>query len=236
MKGIIVDSDFRDYYDNALQKKTIKSEGFILKRRKDKRMERKLRFDFMSNIGLKTPIYGKIKELIPTLLERDQILTDCPGIEDVFEVIVYFPEDKNNKKRLTYRKAIELYPNHFGCEYIPTSPSGIGVSWEYICIGENAFWLQHASSDDWRANKGKTRVRLSRIKKRNITLKDTMLDDCLFSVSFIILRNRMLAVNYHNSPKIKGTPIEKEMSAKDICDSIDLWNQLNSMKSKPRVA
>lgn len=236
MALITIDSDYKDYYDNTLREKDEQNISFTLKRRKDERADRASRFDFMSKLGLKTPLYGKIKELIPSLLERDQILTDCPGIEDVFEVIVYLPEEKNNKIRLTYRQAIKRYPNHFGCEYIPSSPSGVGVSWEYICIGTSAFWLQRSSSNNWQANKGNNRIRLSNTKKKRLILEDTLLSDCLFSTTFIILRNRMIAVNYHASPVIKGTPIQDVLSAKDASESIKNWYKLNNLNVHTRVA
>mgnify|MGYP006167164895 FL=1 len=236
MAGITIDSDYKDYYDNALREKDEGDIRFTLTRRKDERAERPRRFDFMSKLGLKTPLYGKIKELIPSLLERDKILTDCPGIEDVFEVVVYLPGEKNNKIRLTYRQAINRFPDNFGCEYIPSSPSGIGVSWEYICIGTSAFWLQRSSSNNWQANKGDTRIRLSNAKKKRLILEDTLLRDCLFSTTFIMLRNRMIAVNYHTSPIIKGTPIQRAISAKDASESIKNWYKLNNLNINNRVA
>lgn len=236
MARIIIDSDYKDYYDNALRERDERNISFTLKRRKDERVDRPSRFNFMSKLGLKTPLYGKIKELIPSLLERDQILTDCPGIEDVFEVIVYLPEKKNNKIRLTYRQAINRYPDHFGCEYIPSAPSGVGVSWEYICIGTSAFWLQRASSNNWQANKGDARIRLSKAKKKRLILEDTLLNDCLFSTTFIMLRNRMIAVNYHTSPIIKGTPIQGVLSAKDASECIKSWYNSNNLNINARVA
>lgn len=229
MAGIILDSDYRDYYDNAL--KTIDLPGELtLHRRRDQRLDRMSRFELLSKMGLKTPLYGEIKTLIPELLKRDKILTDCPGLEDVFEVVVYLPGHVENKIRVTYREAIERYPNHFGAEYIPTSPSGVGVSWEYICIGMRPFWVQHSSSDNWQANKGNTTIRLSVSEKKRPMFEETMLVDCIFSTTFIVLRNRMIAINYHTSPLVKDTPIKKAMTAQEAAGSIMQWEKLNHLK------
>tara|TARA_Y100001973_G_C5146854_1_gene305856 strand:- start:198 stop:905 length:708 start_codon:yes stop_codon:yes gene_type:complete len=229
MTGIILDSDYRDYYDSALNAIDLPGE-LTLSRRRDSRLDRASRFEFLTKMGLKTPLYGKVKELIPELLTRDQILTDCPGLEDVFEVIVYFPGEDENKVRVTYREAIEQYPEHFAAEYIPTSPAGFGVCWEYVCIGMRPFWLQHASSDNWQANKGTTRVRLSVVEKQRPMFEETMLVDCVFSTKFIVLRNRMVAINYHTSPILKGTPVQNVMDSGEAAESIYEWYRLNHLK------
>lgn len=216
-------SDFQDYYDHHFAGSWQNSETAFLRFSNDG-LSRPDMFALFQEYGIKTPNFGFVKELVPSLKAALSV-SGREHFEDYLEVVVYFDNYAHRgeqKIRVTYNEALTKYPEHFCVEYVPVQPSGKGFSFRYLRIGLRQFWLQYASPDDWRSNCGAVQIDVLCEEKR---INDPM--DILFlreyplvAVDFIPYQNHILAIDINTAPGLQKTGIEDYMEAKDVFEEI----------------
>lgn len=224
LSTLLLDTDFQDYYDAELLKKTMGT-PFTLTRHTGKQHTRAEQLGILSSVGLTTPDFGIAKVLIPRLLKRDAVVSVLPGLDELFEVVVF--TEQNKLSRLSYKAALSQNPESFSMEYIPTSPSGNGLSFEYICVGERQFWLEHSSINHWKSKNGHSHSRFFSAQNnyvRDIN-KPGVLKEALFSISLIRLRGKFFAIKYNNAPMLKGSLIESVLSPIEAAEAIFQWER-----------
>lgn len=216
-----LNTDYRDYYDKAF-KSFVFEQQLTVSRYKETQPSRIEQLEFLERIGLTTPDYGRVEDLVPRLLKRDSVVSALAGLDELFEVIVFL---ENIKRRLTYKDALSLYPKCFAMEYVPTAPSGNGISFEYVCVGDRPFWIEHSSVNHWQSKRGTTRSRFFSFNSNTTRTKGKALDlsSPVFSVSLLRLRNKFYAFKYNSAPFIKGTIIEPVLPGKLAADAILRW-------------
>jgi len=222
--GLYLVTDYRDYYDHAFD-----THGTPFHRLSKGGMGRREMFPYLESIGLKTPRYGIVAEVVPNLLsERDSDIKTLASGQPV-DLVVYTDEQAHcgdGKVRVSGADALRLYPDQFCSEHLTTSPSGAGLSLRYLQVGSRKWWLQYWSSDDWRSNVGEGGVEV--LREEDPPGYHPKVHDPLFAVDFLPIASNLFAIDFNIAPglgplrdilapseivSLLGTAIERERSA-----------------------
>lgn len=195
-------SNFIDYYDHWFdidcknQYRRVTTDG----------MNRGQMFLFMKQYHLITPIYGIVKHLkYANYFELDE------------KVVVYIDENIHcgeGKLLMTLEEAYQKYPNCLCTQYLNNNVFGYAVSYRHLQIGNRAFWIRYTSFTDWRSNCGDGDIDL--IEEREPILTGIP----LFAIDFVQYNNDYYAIDFNIAPGIKGTGVEKIISAKQVVELI----------------
>jgi hypothetical protein len=203
-------SDFWDYYDHCFDVIA----DLTFERFSYGGMSRREMFEFLESIGLHVPPYGRPRDVLDQL---DDFSKEHPQL---VEVVVYLDERAHRGKekiKVLLPQAMEKYSGHLVSQYIPALPSGNGLTWRYLQVGDKIFWLRYYSCNDWRSNCGDVIVEvLSREKDSyhpNIHYP-------LFAVDFIPAGSVLYAVDFNVAPQIKGTGVEDLLPAREAAEAI----------------
>lgn len=206
-------SDFVDYYDHWFD---IYDASIVFERMSRGGMSRPDMLSFLKSLGLKVPFFGRVKNVYEYMLcKYDHI----PYADSIAFVVVHLDERAHcgeGKINVPLNEAIEKYPDRFGVEYIPAQPSGLGLSWRYLQVGDKIFWLQFASKNDWRSNCGEVDIKILSQEKDGYHKR---IKYPLFAVDFIPADN-LYAVDFNISPQIRGTGVEELLPAREAAEAI----------------
>lgn len=206
---IKLESDFLDYYDHWFD-----FEGQAFKRHSSSGMSRSEMFDFLEQIGVKTPPHGSPQQVFNQIGDSTS------------SVVVYinqYAHRGEGKILLPILEAIQKYPSHLCSLYYPTLPTG-SESFRYLQIGDKRYWLRYTSSD-WRSNYGDTQIEILSQKEdgfhSNINLP-------LFAIDFITDCKIFCAIDFNIAPGVRHTGIEDILPAKEAAAAIKRWFRLNA--------
>jgi len=182
--------------------------------------------EYMRNeLGLTTPRFGIVEDVCEEILPDWPELRDIEckqgerSIEDLISVVVHLDIRSHageGKFLMSVKDAVKQYSGEFAVEYIPATPAGVGVSLRYLRIGHRQFWLRYSSSNDWRSNAGDVKIEYLSEEKR-VSDKDAMkIHHPLFAVDFVMGAKAMYAIDFNESPGLRGTGIEDVISGKDV--------------------
>ena len=195
-------SDFIDYYDHWFDSFDT---DLIYERQSTGGMGRLQMLKYLQSLGLLVPDFGQVKELHQKWQEY---------------VVIYLNERAHRgegKTLLPFSAAMEQYPNHLATEYIPALPSGHGLSWRYLQVGDKVFWVEYASSSDWRSNCGDVTIKVLSREKDSYNDK---IKHPLYAVDFVPAGNKLYAVDFNVAPGIKGTGVEELLPAREAAEAI----------------
>ena len=223
---IALHSDFRDYYDHWFCG-TWENPDIIFKRMTSSGFPRPAMLQYLQELGLTVPAYGRVVELVHDLkMNIDEDIRE--GMSSICSVVIHNDINAHageGKILCSYNDALENYPNAFAVEHIPSTPSGMGLSLRYLRVGLRQFWLRYSSSDDWRSNCGEVNIELLCEESKVISSQLMGVPYPLFAVDFII-GDKLYAVDFNIAPGVKGTGIEAILPAVDahqaIVDAIKL--------------
>lgn len=202
-------SDFRDFYDHWMD-----FDGEIFRRVTTDGLDRLEMLQYLQKLEFKTPIYGKLKDISHKLKDFVVLHHDIHAHRG------------EGKELVRLETALEEFPNVLATQYIPfkTEEENLGVkglSWRYLQVGVNSFWIEYKSMTDWRSNfNGSFSVlfgdKTELVSKRNY---DLMLFKCpLFAIDFVPSDGELYAVDFNIAPGCE--PIKDILSPKEAADSI----------------
>lgn len=214
---VILKSDFRDYYDHWFDKLYYPDdeEYIIFERMSNGGMSRRQMFEMFDRMGIDTPLHGTPMEILTeTTWQFDTMLSKV-------EVVVYtdlFQHCGEGKVKMPILDAIEQYPNDFCSEYI--EPVVRGESHRYLQIGNQGFWLQFNSSDDWRSNCGDVKIKIAMTGLGAYNSWPTIKEP-LYAFDWVERREaECYIIDFNIAPQIKGTGIEAILSGPEAANQI----------------
>ena len=207
-------SDFTDYYDHHFD-----LEGNIFRRVTTDGLDRIGILEYLEKLEFTVPVYGTVNSL---KLKPDDLIVVHHNLR---------AHRGEEKELFLYQDALENYPESLGVKYIPFhADSDIpentkGLSWRYLQIGVESFWLQYSSVDDWRSNCGDCQIKLS-FRDKTELFSDHQYDDLLifkyplFAVDFVPTKDKLYAVDFNIAPGVRGSGVENILNAKEAALSI----------------
>ena len=114
-----INSDFRDYYDDAFTSQDLADQEF--QRFISSNVHRQEIFRMLKRTGIKTPAFGKVKYLKGKIVEFYKKQGLITGAENEQVVVYTDPTDQTGQGKLliTLEEAIEKYPSSFASQYVP---------------------------------------------------------------------------------------------------------------------
>jgi hypothetical protein len=208
-------SDFRDYFDYLFD-----NEGEVFRRVTTDGLNRIEILEYLQKLEFKTPLFGTVLELSKHLIPTD---------------IIILHHDLNahrgeGKQLISLEDALKEFSNVFATQFIQfkvkdMKPEVKGLSWRYLQVGTESFWLEYTSIEDWRSNCGDGDIQLF-FRDKTELLSDHQYKDLLifkyplFAIDFVPVDNEIYAVDFNIAPQVKGTGVEKVLTAKEAVDSI----------------
>jgi hypothetical protein len=209
-------SDFRDWYDAAFDR-----EGPVFERLSRGGMSRRQMLSYMSEVGLCVPRHGLVCDLVPAIMED---FADWP--EDsreamqsqILELVVYHDEQAHageGKEKVAAAEALARYSDLYASEFIPATPSGVGVSLRYLQVGKRRWWLRYWSQDDWRSNAGQGGCEVLCEEKPGRPYK---IDAPMFAVDFVRAGTKLYAIDFNIAPGL--VPLNGRLRASEVVEQL----------------
>jgi len=202
-KGLILESDFSDYYDHQFDLKVRPGRArlpnsFVVQRISDQGMNRREMFDFFEKNGYNTPLNGIVKDVYAKIPK-------C--LLDHTELVVYVDETSHRgegKIKLPAKQALEMFPNLFCSEFFKTQMNGCGISRRMIKIGKITAWIEYESQSDWRSNCGVVKNRYLGHQEDDFGVAP------LYAIDFIKRGVDLYAIDFNIAPGLK--PLQDHIS------------------------
>ncbi|WP_424660473.1 hypothetical protein [Desulfofundulus sp.] len=207
-------SDFHDYYDHWFDGC---SAELVFERLSTGGMSRPQMLAYLRSLGLQVPFFGRVRDVYRYTLRGYE---EIPRSDTIFAMVVHLDERAHRgegKVMLSLRDALEKYPDHFAVQYIPALPSGLGLTWRYLQVGDKVFWLEYFSRDDWRSNCGDVEIR---VLSRERDGYNSRVRYPLYAVDFIPAAGKLYAVDFNIAPQIKGTGVEEFLPAREAAGAV----------------
>lgn len=203
-------SDFRDYYDMFFD-----HEGEIFRRFTTDGLNRPEMMDYLCKLGFATPTYGLVKNLKLDPKSKIVLHNDINAHRG------------NGKELMVLEDAMKTNLNTFATEFIkfevPEMPVNTkGLSWRYLQVGKETFWLEYTSIEDWRSNCGEGDIKLMFRDKTELfpdyNYEKLKFKYPLFAIDFIPTEKILYAVDFNISPGC--SPIKDVLSPMEAVNSI----------------
>jgi glutathione synthase/RimK-type ligase-like ATP-grasp enzyme len=211
-------SDFIDYYDHFFD---VTDYDVVFSRKMTDGPNRLEALTIMKSVGLEVPAYGVIRDIYTQTLQafkNEQEMLDSKYADNM-KLVVYTDLRAHcgeAKERLSLYEAYKKYPDCLATQYIPCVGDN-GRSFRLLMVGNQRFWLEYNSKDDWRSNCGKVEIQLTSVENAPDL---SALHLPLYAIDFVLAPNRILAVDLNVSPGLKSTPVEDILKPQDCADLI----------------
>lgn len=215
--NISLNSDFRDYYDHWFAYSN-KTPSVVFSRLTTNDATRIENFATLSSYGLTVPEHGTPEQLHKSIakgtgdraISRYASKTHCVVFTDQ---TLHAGE---GKQLMSFDQAIQQYPDKLASAFF--APKGQSTSLRFLRIGRRSFWLRYQSDDQWRSNCGNVDIA---VLKEFEPSKDFG-SHPLFAIDFVLVRGKLVALDFNTAPGIAGTGIENLMQAKQVYSEIAL--------------
>lgn len=204
-------SDFHDYYDIMFDK-----EGLEFRRFTNEGPNRIQIFSILRGLGLKTPFFGKVEDLLVKFSEDTKI-------------VVYTDITKHcgeGKELITLGEAKNEYRGFWASQYIRNELQDValntykGKSTRFLFVGNRFFRMDYISTEDWRSNVGDGDIigchEEVSPKWRN------MIYFPLYSIDFVG-EYELFAIDFNIAPGTIGTGLNKILHPSDAVNAIKKW-------------
>ena len=202
-------SNFTDFYDHHFD-----LDGEVFDRRDNIGMDRRQMFEFFGSLGLKTPFHGTLKEVFEHQAEW------CPAPELQHAVVYLDLNSHRGNDKIQVRGTDpywQQFQDDFAAEFIPTyTQPNIGISYRYLQIGPRKWWLEYISASDWRSNYGDVKINILAEEAPGFHPK---INYPLYVVDFL-LAGGFYAIDFNQSPGLRGTGIENILKPQEVVDLI----------------
>jgi len=124
-------SDFRDWYDHAFDR-----DGPEFVRLSRGGLSRREMFVFLDDLDLRVPLHGTVSTIVPRLERGEGHLLVGHGWR---KLVVYQDEHAHcgeGKVLMDAQDALDSSPEAYCSEYIPVTPSCVGISIRHLQVGQ----------------------------------------------------------------------------------------------------
>lgn len=205
---IILESNFKDYYDDIFNSK----EGLIWKRNQTATFTRSDMFGILKKAGNDVPLFGNSRDIIPEIVSKEKT-------EDI-NVVVYLDDykhgDGSSLSLVKLKEAFDFYGNKTVANYFPITSS---ISYTYLKIGKKDFGVIFENKEDWRSNFGylfKSKVACVGVGQDY----HPKLPFAIFSIDYIRYDNKLYAVDFNLSPCLDKMGVRFFISPEEIYNEI----------------
>ncbi len=213
--GCTLRSDFRDYYDNEFSSTTNSREVFFA-RMKSEQLEPEQQVSLLKRAGMNLPQHGTLAELI----KEDEAFFSSHDIQDVSKLPLFVVYDQASPRRITLKEAKDLPPHLFAMRYMPVNAKQTGAVLRYIQIGHLNVWLMVSSKNHWLPTHGDMSVEILSIEGPLLAYQLATLNRPLFSIDFLPLKNKVIAVSYSSAPNLIEMGLEDFFESKLVARAI----------------
>lgn len=214
--GCVLHSDFNDFYDHELGATTC-SHALVLERYQSKRLPIELQLKHLSEAGIEHENLRTIAEQFELLKQFGHELATAKEFLDMMLLVVY---DQSGVPELrSYLQAQQDDPSRLSMQFIPTSARGSQVL-TYVQMGSLSLWLRRESKDSWRAGHGQRTTETISICNHLSPKHLRNLPHALFSIDFLVLKDRLVAVNYDIAPNLGDMGVEQSFSSQEVANAI----------------
>lgn len=220
-------SDFVDFYDHAFS-----HEGEQFVRNSNGGPNRIDMFDAMFAAGLDVPKHGLVSDLYKDAEKYYENHEDFvkSSINEAIRLVVYTDLTAHRgegKLLLTLEEANKQYPNNYASQYLKYKHSS-NESESIRCqvVGDNAFWMRFESNDTWRSNCG-SEIEITKMPIANVLYQGMEnIHLPFYAIDFISPHgkhgtNNYTAIDFNVAPGLSGTPVEEQMTPKEIVRAIE---------------
>lgn len=223
---IALKSDFHDYYDHAFVARW-QERDVVYERLTRSGPNRVQMYKMLNENGLRTPRHGTVRELLPRLAKESTLGNIYPKIAEFVVHTDIYAHCGEGKVKVGFEQALNEHPNDFAVEFLPTM-AGLGaVSYRYLHIGFERFWLRYTSCEDWRSNVGEGTVELlvraNKNDVRQVYSPWLMRLAPLVAIDFLLIRGDMYAIDLNIAPQLSSTGVEKHLRPKQVLSEIKDW-------------
>lgn len=207
-------SDFYDYYDHEFD-----LEGDTFRRVTTDGLSRQELLEYLQKLEFTVPHFGPVKDLAKLLEPQDRIVLH----HDIWA------HRGDGKELSTIQEAMVKHPDTLATQFIQfnvpgTKPEVKGLSWRYLQIGTEAFWIEYTSTEDWRSNCGEGDCELF-FRDKTELFSDRQYELLrfkfpLFAVDFVPDKETLYAVDFNIAPGVRGTGVEKIFSPQEATKAI----------------
>jgi hypothetical protein len=177
-------------------------------------LNRKEMLEYLQDLEFTVPLYGYVKDL---------------PLKPTDEIVVYHDINAHRGEGKERCKVADASREAFATQFIPFNVPGVpseiqGLSWRYLQVGIESFWIEYTSTTDWRSNcgEGDTQVLL---RDKTELFSDRQYNELLifkyplFAVDFIPAWDKLYAIDFNIAPQI-ARPVYDLTSPKDIAEAI----------------
>lgn len=211
-------SDFHDYYDHCFD--GIGDE--FVRIAVDAGPDKPEQFNIMKAAGFKTPPYGTLDELYDIGYWDEGRISMVVAYTDVNKHVGEGKELwsidkwKTNPDMSGVKRNADKWDTF--CSAYVDGP--YGISWRMLQVGKHVFWIEYNSDTDWRSNCGEGDINLLEYQMDKGYHPYIKLP--LFAIDFIHGKKDMYAIDFNISPGVRGTGVEKVLTADKFVDAIEL--------------
>jgi hypothetical protein len=205
-------SNFTDYYDHHFD-----LDGPTFDRRNNIGLNRKEMFLFFHTLGLRSPYCGTLKQVFDYQENRFPNVMNAKFLKNA---VVYLDLNSHQGDNKLHIKGDtpnwEKYRDYFAVEFIPTSPyPSQAISYRYLQIGKRNWLLKYSSKEDWRSSVNPEIT----ILKEGEPGERPKISYPLYAIDFL-QSGSLFAVDFNQSPQIKGTGLEDILTPQDVVNLI----------------
>ena len=209
--GLVLKSDYEDYYDDAFERDLWGTNNTKLVRLKDYHTPWK-KLEEMTKAN-DTPHYGYPEGLLYENVPQDTLVT------------VYTSIHKNLTETMSLQEAAEKYPNCLCVEIVENEVEGID-HYSLLSIGMHFIWLIYYK--DGKIEVGKELTEDSEDNYKIYVYADYL----IHSIDYKVAKGNILAVDFVTNPILKETILPQIFKPEDVVKSLEKAICLKSMQLK----
>lgn len=209
-------SDFDDYYDGGFEQ-----EGVAFDRFSEDGPSRREMYALLEQAGYRVPRHGTVEELAARITREWQqmdVPVSASVIRQMTDLVVYATARSHGGDihLVSIDEALRFFPHHYCTELIRVQSGERGWMLQYLQIGDRCWWLNYASSNNWRSNVGDCQIEVIEEGPRGY---HAFFKEPIFSIDFLPAQE-LYAIDYNVGLKLAGTGIEALLPAAEVVDLI----------------
>jgi hypothetical protein len=214
--GCVLHTDFNDFYDHELGATTC-SHALSLERYQSRKLPIALQIKHLSDANIKHEALRTVAEQLDAFQQFGHELATAKEFLEMMLLIIY---NGNGEPELcSYLQAQQGDQTRLSMQFIPTSTAGSKVL-TYVQMGSLSLWLRRESKDSWKAGHGHCTTETVAVCNHLSPKHLRNLPHALFSIDFLVLKDRLIAVNYDTAPNLRKLGVEQSFSAQEVANAI----------------
>ena len=227
---VAIKSDFIDFYDHAFSPRH--SADFVWERNSRNDMSKREQFEFLDQLGFKTPEHGTVAEVHKKLRFR------FPGFDDsmfelfanTVEVVIYLDEyaHRGEGKTLTtladgFREHPHLYCSRYIRGDFPFPDAPYATSYRRLQVGSRSYFLKYTGYGSWMSNHApevevEVLIELGEDSDGSLTSR---VPYPVFAIDFVRQGSWLYAIDFNTAPGMSG--LDLGLKPEDIYHLVAKW-------------